>query len=184
MHFLWDLFPKDLRRNSRYEFLFRVFFLNSVWPFSYPAYVLFQPLLGVSQCLGHSFSCLVYHLYSSYGQEGLNEVTRQSSSDLKINRQPSREVIFYLQASKMQNKMNDRQKVSRHFKSHSVSADLYGILVPEKSPNWKNQLPCSHVLSFETLQYLRTCLCLKIFRNFMSERPRQTPRPNSWFIKR
>ena len=72
----------------------------------------------------HSFSCLVYHLYSSYGQEGLSEVTRQSSSGLKINRQPSREVIFYLQASKMQNKINDRQKVSWHFKSHSGSADL------------------------------------------------------------
>ena len=58
-----------------------------------------------------------------YSEEGVNEFTRQPSNGLKINRQLSRKVIFCRQASKMQNKIN-RQKVSEHFNSHSVSADL------------------------------------------------------------
>ena len=88
----------------------------------------------------------------------------------------------------------NRQKVSRHFNlaCFSISADRaplkqsilshrHGLLAPEESSSkLENQFPCSQKHSYYTLQDLKTCLYLKLFWNFMSERPRQPPKHNSW----
>ena len=54
--------------------------------------------------------------------EGLNGVNRQKSNGQKFNREASKKLTFYYQASKKQINTNS-QKVSRYFKSH-FSADL------------------------------------------------------------
>ena len=89
-----------------------------------------------------------------------------------------------------------RQKVSRHFnlacfsisadraplkKKHLILSHRHGLLAPEESSSkLENQFPCSQKHSFWTLQDLKTCVYLKVFWNFMNERPRQPPKHNSW----
>ena len=83
-------------------------------------------------------------------------LTVSREKGLKFNRQPSKKVISDL----------------------AISDDLHGLLAPEESLNWKNQFPCSQKHSLLKLQDL-TCLHLKVFRNFIFERPRQPPNQNS-----
>ena len=61
----------------------------------------------------------------------------------------------------------------------NISADLHGRLAPEEPFSWKNQFPCSQKHSLKTLKDLITCLHLKMFVNFKSERPSQSPKYNS-----
>ena len=68
-------------------------------------------------------------------------VNRQPSNCLKFNCKPSKKVLFYRQPSKMQININ-RQKVSRHFKNVTFSADLHGLLASEESGS-KREKPVS-----------------------------------------
>ena len=53
------------------------------------------------------------------------------SDALKINRQPSKKVIFPRQPSKLQIKIDGKKVIS----DLAISADLPGIMTPEKSVN-------------------------------------------------
>ena len=89
-------------------------------------------------------------------KEGLNGVNRRPSNGLKFNRQ----------LSKMQIDIN-RQKGSRPFKSCfflSISADSHGLLALEECQTRK-PVPMFSKRSLQTLQDLRTCSYLKLFRN-------------------
>ena len=68
-------------------------------------------------------------------------VNRQPSNRLKFNCKRSKKVLFYRQRSKMQININ-RQKVSRHFKNVTFSADLHGLLASEESGS-KREKPVS-----------------------------------------
>ena len=68
-------------------------------------------------------------------------------------------------------------KKSSGISNFIISADLHGRTAPEESLNWKSQFPgcpkTTHSLD------VTTCLCLKMFLNLKSERPRQPPRPKT-----
>ena len=61
----------------------------------------------------------------------------------------------------------------------TISADLHGLLAPEEFLHLKNYRPCCQKHSLWTSQDLTTLLYLKIFGNFICERPRQPPKHNS-----
>ena len=124
-------------------------------------------------------SSKTFEKVSKGSSEGLNRINCQLSKDLKIILQPSRKVNFYHQLSKVKININ-LQNVSRCFKSHYFSSSSWD------SSSWrisKLEKPVlisqKHFLS--TLQYPTTCLYLKIFQNFISERPK-TVNINSYRI--
>ena len=110
-------------------------------------------------------------------QEARNGVNRQPSNGLKFNRRPTKKVIFTVNRQKCRliitiNKFPDISNLT-------ISADLHGPLAPEEFLNWKSQFSCSQKHSPLTLQKLATCLYLRLFRNFIGERPRQPQKHNS-----
>ena len=120
---------------------------------------LFQSVKSIDHCL-----------------EGLNGVYRQLSNGLKINRQPSKKLFFSVNHQKCRSRLTVKkfQSIS-NLKSHYFTGWSSRNSGSKGISKLENRFPCSQTkTSFKTLQYLTTCLYVKIFRNFISEQTVKT----------
>ena len=100
-------------------------------------------------------------------------LTRQLSNGLKFNRQPSKTVIFL--PSTVKNAEKFQQNIS-NLAFLSISADFHGLLAPEDwiaSVKLENQFLGQFS---KTDSFYIVPLYLKLFPNFVSERPRKPPK--------
>ena len=105
-------------------------------------------------------------------------VYRQSSNGLAIHRQPSKNVIFNIQPSKMQFKINRQKGVS----NLTISADLDGFPAPKEFLNWKNLFSCPKTLFLDhTVPY--KLLISKNILKFCKWKAKKTSKTHQLILK-